>query len=54
MACIYPNVKMWQQLPLSTFVLPYFGAYPPPKLTTTVNGDNVEIDLSTLLIQVSA
>ncbi|HLN44973.1 MAG TPA: Fe-S-containing protein [Candidatus Sulfotelmatobacter sp.] len=28
--------------------------YPPPKLTTTVNGDNIEIDLSALAVQVAA
>ena len=30
------------------------ASYPPPKLTTTVNGDNIEIDLSALPIQVTA
>ena len=28
-------------------------SYPPPKLTTTANGDNVEIDLSALQIQLA-
>jgi hypothetical protein len=30
------------------------GTYPPPKLPVTVNGDNVEIDLSALQLQYSA
>lgn len=30
------------------------ATYPPPKLTTTITGDNVEIDLSVLKINVSA
>ena len=29
------------------------GSYPPPKLTSTVNGENVEIDLSALQIQLA-
>ena len=30
------------------------ATYPPPKLPTTVNGDNVEVDLSALNLQFAA